>query len=183
MISQLSENKFEELFKVYFTPLTHYAMKYLKDFDTSREIVHNVFLNLWDKRDEVDFQKSVKSYLYTSTYNRCLNYIRDHKKFNRDELSIEMLEQNTEAQYHDKLAEKELQHKIDEAINILPDKCKEIFKLNRFQALKYSEIAAKLNISIKTVEAQMSKALKLLRAELAEYLTFLLLVTEIIKIG
>lgn len=175
------EKIFKDLFEEYFIPLSHYALKYVKDLDTAKEIVHNVFLNLWEKREEIDVNKPLKPYLYTSTYNRCLNYIRDNKKFNKDELSISFLEQHGNHEDHDKLVEQEVQHKIDEALAQLPGKCKEIFMLNRFQSLKYSEIAEQLDVSVKTVEAQMSKALKILRKELAEYLTVLLIGMEFLK--
>lgn len=164
------EKLFEETFKTYFVSLTHFAQKYIIDTDSSKEIVHNVFLSLWEKREKIDFNQSLKPYLFTSTYNRCLNFIRDNKKFNNNALSLYTLEQNTTTNNYDALVGSEIIGEIEQAIEKLPEKCRLIFTLSRFDELKYAEIADKLNISIKTVEAQMSKALKILKEELAQYL-------------
>lgn len=167
------KHAFESLFKGLFPALCAFAQKYISDLDTSKEIVHDSFINLWNKRDEIDPNRSVKSYLYTSVQNKCLNHIRDNKKFHTN-LEVESLD----FKFHnesDKLVEQELEKKINDTIKMLPDKCQEVFLLNRFEELKYSEIADKLEISIKTVEAQMSKALKFLRENLVEYLTVLIL--------
>ena len=137
--------------------------------DTAKDIVHNVFVNLWEKRDQLDASTSFKSYLFTAVHNRSLNYIRDQKKFDKNEF---VPETNEAINYEsaDSLETTELQKKINNAIDSLPEKCREIFLLNRFEELKYQEIADKLNISIKTVETQMSKALKTLREKLGQYL-------------
>ena len=83
--ANLDKQVFEKLFKTFFPSLILFARKYLPDLDTAKEIVHNVFLNLWEKRETIDASKLLKSYLFTSVHNRCLNYIRDQKKFSRDE--------------------------------------------------------------------------------------------------
>lgn len=174
-INHLDKVTFEKLFREYFVPLTAFAKKYLNDIDAAKEIVHDVFVNLWTKRATIDIEKSVKSYLYTATYNRSLNFIRDNKKFdsnisvedNFGTASMESVENNLEAL--------ELEEKINNSIALLPEKCKQVFLMSRFEGLKYHEIADKLNISIKTVEAQMSKALKVLKENLKDYLTILIL--------
>jgi RNA polymerase sigma-70 factor, ECF subfamily len=164
------ELKYEELFRLYFASLCCFARKYVPDRDDSKEIVHSVFVNIWEKKEEFDFEKPAKSYLFTSVYNRCMNHIRDRKKFisGSDQTIIESSnEGNT---YSDQLEAAELESKIWQIINSLPDKCKKVFILNRFDGKKYSEIAQHLNISVKTVETQMSKALKTLRDHLTEYI-------------
>ena len=161
------------MFRTYFSSLCYFAQKYISDLDTSKEIVHNIFISIWEKRKEFDFEKPAKSYLFTSVYNRCMNYIRDQKKFIDNESSEIMLEQGTINNDH--LEAAELESRIWKVINELPEKCREVFTLNRFEGLKYAEIAEKLNISIKTVEAHMSKALKIMREKLADYLTILIL--------
>jgi RNA polymerase sigma-70 factor, ECF subfamily len=109
-----------------------------------------------------------KSYLYTSVRNRCLNYLRDNKKIVRmDALTGEGFEENSE------LETGELEEKIKSGIESLPEKCREIFELNRMEGLKYAQIAEKLGISVKTVEAQMTKALSILRQHLGEFLSLL----------
>ncbi|MCG8697521.1 MAG: RNA polymerase sigma-70 factor [Bacteroidales bacterium] len=167
------KQQYEELFRTHFVALCYFAAKYVSDNDTSKEIVHNVFISIWEKRNEFDFDKPAKSYLFTSVYNRCMNYIRDHKKFkSTDEENAIAIADSGE--YQDKMETAELEVKIKSSINKLPAKCREVFMLNRFEDKKYAEIANQLNISIKTVEAQMSKALKILREELHEYLPLLL---------
>ena len=169
------KRKFEDIFKSMFPTLCLFAQKYVSDMDSSKEIVHKVFIALWEKRGDIDFEKPMKSYLFTSVHNRCLNYIRDNKKFSNDELTVEALENQLGADSADNITSAETVAEINEAIQSLPEKCREIFILNRFEGLKYQEIADKLGISVKTVEAQMSKALKILREKLEKYLKLMIL--------
>lgn len=164
------QRKFELLFKEHFTGLCYFAQKYLGDLDSSKEVVHAVFVSIWDKRAEFDFEKSAKSYLFTSVYNRSMNVIRDKKKFSTadDESHTKNIETG---EFTDTMELAELEGHIKQAIQKLPEKCREVFTLNRFEGKKYAEIAELLNISVKTVEAQMSKALKTMRVELKDYLT------------
>ena len=179
-IKKLDERSFEELFRLYFTPLTYLAKKYMNDIETAKEIVHDVFINLWEKRDTIDLNKPVKSYLFTSLNNKCINYIRDNKKFNHNIIELDDFNNDSNWESSDKLVECELEDKINTTINSLPEKCRQIFIMNRFDNLKYKEIANKLGISIKTVEAQMSKALKVLRENLIDYITIIILIINII---
>lgn len=167
----LDKQSFEILFKTHFKGLTFFALEYVKDYDIAREIVQEVFVNLWEKRNSIDLEKSPKSYLGTSVRNRCLNYLRDHKKFNADILEIEGLGSDEEYVKLDELITEELKNKIEEATNALPDKCREVFLLSRIENKKYKEIAHDLDISVKTVEAQMSKALKIMREKLADFIS------------
>lgn len=153
-----------------------FAKKYLNDIDLAKEIVHEAFLKLWEKRKEMDTSKSVKSYLYTSVYNRSLNYIRDNKKFDKTEGKTELLERAENWDASNQMIAEEIQIKINQTLENLPEKCRKIFMMSRYEELKYKEIAEKLNISIKTVETQMSKALKALRNNLAKYMTILLMI-------
>lgn len=167
---RLDSSSFEELFKNYFTPLMFFARKILVDEDDAREVVHKVFITLWEKRENINLDTSLKSYLFTSVHNRSLNVLRDRKKFSDEELPEVAGDWDVSTQ----IESMELEEKIQEAIQNLPDKCRQIFELNRFEGLKYREIAHKLNISVKTVENQMSKALKILREKLIQYMTLLL---------
>lgn len=166
----MDKDAFEKLFREFFPPLLSFARKILVDEDDAREVVHQVFINLWEKRDKIDLSTSLKSYLFTSVHNRSLNVIRDRKKFSSEEVPEMAGEWDVSTQ----IESMELEEKINEAIASLPEKCRQIFELNRFDGLKYSEIAIQLNISVKTVENQMSKALKILREKLLKYLTLLL---------
>jgi RNA polymerase sigma-70 factor (ECF subfamily) len=168
--NQLDSRSFERLFREYFSPLMAFARKILRNEDDAREVVHQVFINLWERREEIDLGQSLKSYLFTSVHNRSLNAIRDSRKFSRDPVPEESGEWDVSAQ----IEAMELEEKILESLNRLPEKCRQIFELNRFQGLKYSEIASQLHISVRTVENQMSKALKILREQLSKYLWLLL---------
>jgi RNA polymerase sigma-70 factor (ECF subfamily) len=137
--------------------------------------VQEAFISLWDKRDNIDLSKSVKSYLSSIIYTRSLNYLRDNKKFNKELLGFENINQQSGYSQTDRLIEAELKERIDTAIKELPEKCREIFMLSRFENLKYQQIADKLQISVKTVEAQMSKALQHMRVRLAEYVKLIIL--------
>ncbi len=172
-LSDSIESKYELMFRTYFTSLCYFAQKYIPDMDSCKEIVHNVFVLIWEKRFEFDFEKSAKSYLFTSVYNRCMNYIRDRKKFVDGESETISIDSGVVNQDH--LEAAELESSIWRAINSLPEKCREIFILNRFEEKKYAEIADQLKISVKTVEAQMSKALKIFREYLKDYIHIILL--------
>ncbi len=176
----LSREVFETEFKTNFKGLCFFAIKYVKDHDTAKEIVQESFIALWEKRDSMDLSKSLKTYLSTTVRNKCLNYLRDNQKFNKDILELEGLDANIKYVQQDHLIEDELQNRIEEAINKLPGKCKEIFVLNRMKHMKYQEIADKLGVSIKTVEAQMSKALKHMRTELSDYIAVALIIINFI---
>ena len=152
-----------------------FAQKYVKDLETAREIVQDAFISLWEKRETIDASRPVKSYLTTIIHHKCHNYLRDNRKFNREILQVENLLELSDAVPTDLLVEQELEDQILKAIDELPEKCREIFLLSRYENLKYQEIADKLQLSPKTVEAQMSKALQHMRLRLAEYLSVLLL--------
>jgi RNA polymerase sigma-70 factor (ECF subfamily) len=168
----INKAEFEKLFKEYFKALVNFANKFLNDPDASKEIVHDVFVSLWDKRDSIDPEKSIKSYLYTSVNNRSLNYIRDHKKFVNSDILL--LNEHT-AEQNDRFTEAEIQRIIQHTLENLPHRTREVFEMSRNEGLKYREIAERLNISEKTVETHISKALKALRINLKAYLTVLLL--------
>lgn len=167
----ITEQDFEALFKEYFIGLTAFGKKYVKDTDAAKEIVHDVFVNLWKKRETIDPEKSLKSYLFTSVYNRSLNFIRDKKKFNTS-MEVEEIENvHFTTEDNQKMEAAELEQKIHAILEELPIKCKTVFMLSRFEGKKYKEIAEELKISPKTVEVHMSKALRALRSGLSNYLT------------
>jgi RNA polymerase sigma-70 factor (ECF subfamily) len=171
----LKLSDFENLFKTYFSALTGFSQTFVYDEDAAKEIVQNVYISLWDKREDLDLKQSLKSYLYTSVRNRSLNYLRDHKKF-RSQLLDDDLSQIEATEESDPLVNEELQEKINQAINLLPAKCKQVFELSRNEGLKYKQIAEQLDISVKTVENQISKALKILREELKDYAIILIII-------
>ncbi len=167
------KKKFEALFREHFTGLCYFARKYTGDLDSAREIVHTVFIRVWENKSEFDWDKPAKSYLFTSVYNRSMNFIRDNKKFlNHEEAYLQKLVVD-ESAYSDHLETAELENKIRNALLKLPEKCRAVFELSRFEGKKYTEIAIQLNISVKTVESHMSKALLVLKSELRDYLTIM----------
>lgn len=176
----LSENELEALFKSHFKGLCKFADSYLKDYEVSKEIVQDAFVSLWMKRESIDPEKQVKSYLTTTVRNKCLNYLRDNRKFNKELVEIESRFETAFIEQPDFLVQSELRSGIDNAIQELPEKCRHIFILNRFENLRYQQIAEKLNISVKTVETQMSKALSHLRTRLSEFLPSILLLLTLL---
>jgi len=169
------------LFRSHFKGLCVFAIGYVKDEEAAREIVQDTFVSLWEKRLTIDPSRPVKNYLSTTVRNKCLNYLRDHKKFSRDLLEIENLSDEMTVYQPDTLVELELRERIDHAMDELPEKCREIFYLSRHQNMKYLEIADKLQISVKTVETQMSKALQHMRIRLSEYLPMIILAFALIR--
>lgn len=183
-INELDKQEFEILFREHFKALAGFAKKYVNDIDAAKGIVHEVFMKLWEKREEIDTKQSVKSYLYTGVYNRSLNYIRDNKKFDKSGEQANIPEQKENWDVSNEMTALEIQAKIDDTLKSLPEKCRQVFEMSRYEDLKYREIAEKLNISIKTVETQMSKALKALRKNLSEYIhlfLFLCFLSNLIK--
>ena len=160
---------FETLFKTHFEPLCHFAQKYVSDVDDAKGVVHEVFVVVWEKFDQLDGDINYRSYLYTAVRNRCLNVIRDSKKL----VNLTLADEIPVKEEHNTMEVEELEASITFAMNTLPEKCKEVFELSRVEGLKYNEIAIKLNISIKTVEAQMSKALRILREHLKDFMIVL----------
>jgi len=162
------KKKFELLFKDLFKPLCGFSMKYIGEMEEAKSLVHEVFISLWEKFETLPEDTNHRSYLYTAVRNRSLNYIRDRKKL----VGLEDIsEQGTEET--NAFEVRELEKEIELAINTLPEKCRMVFEMSRYEELKYAEIAQKMNISVKTVEAQMSKALSVLRQALAKYLSIL----------
>lgn len=166
-------NAFEMLFKSYYKPLCNYAYTFIPDKDEAEEIVQSTFLSVWEKRDTLQIQTAVKPYLYAMVRNACLNVIKHEKikqKHATEELALgrEGYESVTQAVHTS-----ELEKQIQRAMEKLPEQCRLVFKLSRFEELKYAEIAGQLNISVKTVENQMGKALKIMREQLKDYLAIL----------
>ena len=158
---------FESLFSTHYEPLCRYATKIIGDKDDAEEVVQQVFYKLWEKRQERAIQTAVHSYLFRAVKNACLNQ-QQHEKVKREYVAYTAT-YNNEIAVEDNLEIKELEQKIALAIQRLPEGCREIFEMSRNENLSYKEIAEKRGISIKTVENQMGKALKLLREELKEY--------------
>jgi len=175
---QLTDQAFELLFRSHFRELCLLSVRYVKDMEISREIVQDSFMSLWEKRATIDPSRSAKAYVATTVRNKSLNYLRDNRKFDSGLLGIEKLYPEEHSEISDPLVADEIRRKIRAATESLPEKCREVFVMNRNEQLKYHEIADKLGISVKTVETQMSKALQHMRDHLKEFLTLVLLVLQ-----
>lgn len=170
-----SENAFEMIFRTYYQPLCRYAYSFLNDKEEAEEVVQSTFIQIWEKKAGMDIQSSLKSYLYRMVRNACLNVIKHEKVKQQHAVYTVAFGESTHESVHEAVAGKELELKIFEAMKHLPDQCRTVFQLSRFEELKYAEIAEQLQISVKTVENQMGKALRIMREHLKEYLPLLLL--------
>lgn len=169
------DQAFEQLFKTHFKALHAYANVILKDEDDAEEIVQNMFLKFWEKRDLLNVQTSLKAYLYKCVYHDSLNFLKhQHIKTKYQDFAIHTM--NAEhPPASSKVEMTELENSIGLALNELPEQCRTIFQMSRFEELKYREIADRLGLSVKTIENQMGKALRILRLELADFLSLILL--------
>lgn len=161
---------FEEVYRLYYTPLCFYSARYVGDIDEAEEIVQNLFFKVWLNRESMDISNSLKSYLYRSVQNHSLNYLNQNivkNKYILDKKHLLTANYDTGQQ---RLEDEELQKILKRALLQLPEKRRKIFELSRFNGLKYNQIAEQLTISVKTVETQMTKALKHLREVFKEYI-------------
>lgn len=172
-IKQGNLHLFEQFFKTHYKQMVFFANSLLQDTDEAEEIVQEVFAKLWERKAELTIDTSLKSYVFRWIRNDSLNFIK------RKKLDFNYREHNklTANQTVENNNEVEIQNQIQQALNQLPEKCREVFELSRFEELKYHEIASRLNISVKTVENQMGKALKILRVALKDYLAAYILIS------
>ena len=162
-----NKRAFEQLFRHYGQALVHFAHNYVHDLSIAENLVQDVFVTVWEKRATLNPDRSIKSYLYTATKNRALKHLR-HEKVKRKSREKIDLYSVTPSTPEDLLSHDETAASIGRAIETLPEKCRLIFKMNRFDHLTYAEIAEILELSIKTVETQMGRALHALRHALFE---------------
>jgi RNA polymerase sigma-70 factor, ECF subfamily len=177
-----NESLFEELFREYYARLCGYALKYVWEKDQAEEIVQDLFFNLWNKRATLVITISVEAYLFRSVRNSCFNYLKHMNVRDQHADYIKETTQHFSGSVQESMELMELQEQIDKAIEEMPPERKKIFMMSRSEGLKYKDIAEKLDISIKTVEAQMGKALEFLREKLAEYLVAVTVLAVVIQI-
>lgn len=164
LLSTDAEKAFEWLFRKYFKELCLVVYRVANDEHLAQDLVQEVLYELWNKRNTLVITTSLKAYLKRAVLNRTLNHLRDNRKWSFDERLPEMAVQESDTL--DRLRSDEMQQAIDEAIDELPEKCRTVFVLSRYEELSYREIATELGIAEKTVENQVSKALKYLRQRL-----------------
>ena len=174
LLGERNELAFEKIFKIHFKNLHAYACTIVKDEIIAEEMVQNVFYKIWEKIEDLNISGSIGAYLYRAVYNESLNYLK-HMKVRSSYMvhtAYQMKGQTDNA--FKTILHRQLLERLHHALNELPEQCRTIFQLSRFEQLRYREIAKHLGISVKTVENQMGKALKLLRVKLVDFLPFVL---------
>lgn len=161
-------NAFENVFKSLYPQLCSFAYGYIKDKDTVEELVQDVFFILWKDRKKLTIKTSLKSYLYRIVQNKCIRYWQ-HKKIEDKYKASVQLEKINSIDPQAQLENDELSTILSQTLESLPERCRNIFNMSRIEGLKYYEIAEQLAISIKTVEANMGKALKAFRQSIKQY--------------
>lgn len=163
----------EQLFKLHYAFVCNVINRYVRDRSRTEDIAQEIFAELWAKRDQINIHTSTTAYLRRMAVTRSLNYIRDSRKHLWDDLetSVDYETYSGQGQSNvlDQMEETELRRALDLAIEALPEKCRLVFLLSRQEEMSYNEVARQLDISVKTVENQIGKALKLLRIALAAH--------------
>lgn len=171
ILSQLitgNRKALKQLFDTHYDFACNTAYKFVKDGDLAQDLAQEVFIKLWEKREQININNSFKSYLYRMTSNQALAWMRVKKNQRPQDLdSTSPLHFVSSGE--SSVLDKELENLLNNTIQNLPERCKMVFTLSRFEDKSYKEIAEIMEISIKTVENQMGKALKTLRVALAEY--------------
>lgn len=166
---------FDYVFNYYYSSLCVFAMQYVKDKDTAEDLVQDFFLSLWITSHKLHIHTSLKTYLFTSIKNRCVDYQKHNNVKERYKRYILFAEKDEDNSLEHFFTESELRQKIEISLSKLPPRCREIFELSRIKGYTNQEISNILGISIRTVELQISNSLKTLRKELSDYLPVFLI--------
>jgi len=167
-IRQGDVKQFESLFRSSYVSLVRYAKSFVRDHDSAEEIVQDLFFKLWNERDRITIETTLNGYLFRSVHNRCLHLLEHRKVIEKHERETIIEQKGSIENVTEHVQYNELQIAIAKILERLPERCGKIFCMNRFEGLKYTEIAEKLAISVKTVEVDMGKALKEFRKALRE---------------
>lgn len=173
---------FEQIYITYFSAMKRFAKEYVISEEDAENIVQDVFADIWEKRDLLSFHINLIAYLFMSIKNRCIDHLRS--KIRNEEVTNDLQEEfqmaarlkydALEAFDKNLFSEKDIEKVITNAIDNLPEKCREIFIKSKIEGKKHKEIAAELNVSINTIESQMSIAYRKLKQELKNYAPLLL---------
>jgi RNA polymerase sigma-70 factor (family 1) len=165
-----SKNAFSAIFISYYRDLVHFATNYTHETESAEEIVQEVFVKIWEEHEVINIKVSLKSYLLKAVRNKCIDWIRKaevRRKYN-EECSYTLLTYDFNTDNY--IINSELESLIRAALNKLPREIEQVYRMNRYEGLKYHEIADKLNVSVRTIEDRIGRALCLLRDELQDYL-------------
>lgn len=174
-IQKGDEESFEFLFKKYYLPLTRFAWRHVNSKAIAEELVQEIFTIIWEKRKDLDTTGSVRSYLYKSVRNLSINHLNHQEVKNRYDRQWSSKRENPEIEFHDEIREEQIRNAVATAIEELPPRSKMTYKLHRYDGLTYEEIKDVMGISVKTVESQMTRTLKILRERLSYLLPYLLI--------
>lgn len=173
---------FENIYKVYYPKMFGFAKTYVLTDEDAENIVQDVFLILWEKKDDIEISHSVTTFLFTLVKNKCLNFLRhriiqeEYNTYIQEELKFKLY--SLELFSYSYQSDEELRHSIRRAIDSLPERCREVFIKSRIEGKKYKEISEELQISVNTVENHIVAALKKMREELKDYLPLLIFLVK-----
>lgn len=162
------EEAYGTIYRTWYEPMRRIAERMLRDNDAAEEVVQDVMLELWRRREQLVFEGSPQAYLFQSTRNRSLNRLRRARVESRDDFDTDTLPAHNAADAN--AFGNEMHAAFLEAVASLPPRCRQVFELNRVRGLRYSEVAEELGVTVKAVEAQMGKALKVMRERLAPWI-------------
>ncbi len=180
------KESFRKIFGEYYQPLFHLSRNYLEDKDEAKGVVQEAFVKLWEIRNELNADSNLRNFLFTLVKNNCLNILKRRQILLKHHEKIRAIEMRYQFESLSRMGDdflefKELKEKIDLAIRNLPEHCRVVFEMSRFEELKNREIAEKLGIGQKTVEAHLTKALKILRKDLKDYLPIIATISGILN--
>jgi RNA polymerase sigma-70 factor (family 1) len=180
-IKEGDKTAFSFIFTTYYADLVMFSTTFTKDIDSAEEIVQNIFVEFWENRCDYTINTSLKSYLLKTVQNKCIDWIRHMKirqKYNDNVVENTVIIENDTENY---ILRSELEYNIDLALSQLPVEVAEAFRLNRYDGLKYHEIAKEQNVSVRTIEVRIGKALNLLRKLLKDFLVTVLIVIHVLS--
>ena len=177
-IQSANQKSFGYLIQLYFNPITLYAKSIVLDAELAKEIVQDVFLKIWDNRDSLEIKTSLKAYIYQMTHNLCIDHLRNRANkrnlnlisYDDLKLRLEIFELEDHDSLFDKLFTEQMEAAIHHAIEELPEQCREVFILSRYESLSYPQISKELNISLSTTKTQMVRAMHKLKDALKDFL-------------
>lgn len=179
------KNSFKLIFNNFYHQLCRLSIHYLEDEDEAKGVVQEAFVKLWEIRHELNPDSNLRNFLFTLVKNNCLNILNRRQILLKHHEKIRWMEMHYQYESLSRIGDNylefnELKDKIDEAIRKLPEHCRVVFEMSRFEDLKNREIGEKLGVTQKTVEAHLTKALKILRNELKDYLPIITVITKIL---
>ncbi|MCX7985893.1 MAG: RNA polymerase sigma-70 factor [Bacteroidales bacterium] len=188
LLIQGDESAFEQVYRAYFQRVVNFVNTYLNDISVSKNITQDTFLKLWEQRKLLRTDASILSFLLVIARNSCMDYLKHQQVVQKYENNVQQKHKELELSYHalrrleiDFLTYQEIEQIIQQTLDSLPPQCRQVFCMSRFEEKSNKEIADNLQLSVKTVEAHITRALKILREALKDYITILILLNIPLK--